>query len=57
MPNLTKGERTRLWSMIEDVSAEEDAPLKLEAYLADGSAVKVYKVPPRIVRIDIEAPK
>ncbi len=58
MPDLNKGERTRIWSMIEEVSANDDeSPTKLEAYLADGSSIKVYKVPPRITRVDIEAPK
>jgi hypothetical protein len=61
MPELNKGERSRIWSMIEEVSAQDTgdsaAPNKLEAYLADGSSIKVYKVPPRITRIDIEASK
>lgn len=51
MLSLTKGERTRIFSMIEDVSAD-DGPNKLEAYLPDGTSIKVYKVD-RIVRVDL----
>lgn len=52
MLNLSKGDRTRLFAMIEDVSAE-DGPAKSEVTLSDGTTIKVYKVGD-LIRVDMQ---
>lgn len=52
MLTLSKGDRTRIFAMIEDVSAE-DGPAKSEVTLADGTQLKVYKVG-TLVRVDLQ---
>lgn len=52
MLELSKGERTRLFSMIEDVSAD-DGPSKSEVTLNNGTTVKVYKVG-TVIRVDMQ---
>lgn len=49
---LNKGERTRIFSMIEDVAAD-DGPAKSEVTLADGTTLKVYKVG-TLIRVDMQ---
>lgn len=49
---LNKGDRNRIFAMIEDVS-DEEGPAKSEVTLADGTTLKVYKVG-TLIRVDMQ---
>lgn len=49
---IAKGDRARIFAMIEDV-AVDDGPAKSEVTLADGTTIKVYKVVD-VIRVDFK---